>query len=117
VAANGTGKTLAEVMEEIVETPQAMAELHNYAPLFAVQTSIGGGNIMGGRWAVFSRLAYLRLLSVYQGLPHDFQGYQKPLTQVTNGLAPKLKEERSADLDPSLIGFREVAPLLRLGRT
>ncbi len=117
VNANGTGKTLAEVMEEIVEMPQMMAEFHNYAPVFAVQSSIGGGHIMGGSWAVFSRLAYLRLLSAYQSLPHDFQGYQKLLTQVTNALGPKLKEKPDPNLDPSLLGFREVAPLLRLGST
>ena len=112
---NGTGNTLADLIEDLAGSRRTLAALHNYAPLFATVTSISGGHLMDGAWQVYSRVEWLHLLSSYPPATNDYQGYLKPLNVVTNGLPKQLP--RDADQDPSLMGLREIAPLLRLAHT
>ena len=55
VQVNGSGNLLAEMVVPWTDAGSALAGLHNYAPLFAVGTGIGGGHIMNGAWPVYQR--------------------------------------------------------------
>jgi hypothetical protein len=112
---NGSGKTLAELMPIIVGSPGQLAALHNYAPLFATSTSISGGRILEGAWPVYSRRAWLDLLSAWSPAANDYSSYLKTLGEATNAVRKALEER--PETDPSLVGVRELAPLLALAHT
>ncbi len=112
VRVNGTGPVLAEVIGQIVDSPEEAATLHNFAPLFATGTGVGGGHIFNGAWASYSRQAWVKLLSSYQCAPNDFQNFSNELAQAIRAPA-QLPSGTEKDL--SLFGFKEVVPLLRLG--
>jgi hypothetical protein len=121
VAISGTGKTLADLIMDLTgsswsdRSPGKLIALHNYAPLFATKTGIMGGRILEGTWPVYGRLAWLHLLSAYTPMSYDYQGYSKTLAEVSKAVSKPLAQEQ--ELDPSLAGLRETAPLLNLGHT
>ena len=115
VMVNGTGKTLAELIEEFAGSPRRLGELHNYAPLFAAKTGVGGGHVLNGAWALYSRMAWMQLLSTYSGAKNDYHGYENLVSQAKRAIE-KLST-REVDGDLCLIGLRECSPLLNLAHT
>ena len=115
VRVNETGSNLAELIEELAGSPERLSELHNYAPLFATKTGIGGGHILNGAWAVYNRFAWMQLLEAYSAAQYEYHGYTNALSQAKKAMEKQLKKE--SDGDASMIGFRECAPLLNLART
>lgn len=115
VIVNGTGSTLAELIGPIAGTEERLQSLHNYGPLFARWTNIGGGRISEGAWATIGRLVWLKLLSSYSPAADDFRGYSAALTRATNTIAKADKPDQGADA--SLFGLPEMSPVLRLGNT
>lgn len=112
---NRTTGFLGEVIEQLVGDRRRLTALHNYAPMFAYRSSIGGGHLLDGAWAKFSREAWIDLLSSYEPAPGDFHGYSQALKSTQEALkrnADKTGEEQ----DGCLAGFKECAPLLRLAR-
>ena len=112
IRVNGTGTVLAELIGQMVDSMDEAAALHNFAPLFATRTGVGGGHILNGAWAWYSRQAWVKLLSSYPCATNDFQNFSNELAQA-NRAPSRLPSETEKDL--SLFGFKEVAPLLRLG--
>ncbi|MBI3853774.1 MAG: hypothetical protein HY298_26325 [Verrucomicrobia bacterium] len=112
VLVNGTGQQLGDLITDLAGSRKQLSALHNYAPLFATRTSISGGHILNGGWAVFSRLEWLKLISAYEPTVTDYRDYASALQTATNTLSkkPAIKSDR----DASLIGFMEMAALLRL---
>jgi hypothetical protein len=111
VLVNATGDALAELIQELAGSPRRLTELHNYAPLFASRSGVGGGHILNGAWALYQRLAWLQLLSGYSLARNDYTGYTKLLSEAKKGMEKLPKEEID---EASLMGFRECAPLLNL---
>ena len=114
IRVNGTGAVLAELLGQLVDTAEQAGSLHNFAPLFATHTGVGGGHILNGGWAWYSRQAWVKLLSAYPCAANDFQNFSKELEQARS--APT-RLPSDSDKDLSLFGFKEVAPLLRLAHT
>jgi hypothetical protein len=112
VRVNGTGAVLAELIGQLVDSQEEAARLHNFAPLFAKATGVGGGHIFNGGWAFYSRQSWVKLLSLLKCAPNDFQNFSNELAQAI-GAPAQLPSDTEKDL--SLFGFKEVVPLLRLG--
>jgi len=120
VGVNGSGSLLAEMVERWTSSSFPLTALHNYAPLFASSTSVGGARILEGAWAAYQRRAWVDLLVHHQELERDgldsssVSKFVLALSTATNGLH-RLDESDSGTLDGSLAGFTDVAPLLELG--
>jgi hypothetical protein len=69
---------------------------------------------MNGAWPVYQRSAWLDLLAHYPASPEKQSDFISTLREVTNAL---IRIGRPGDeLDPCLHGFKETAPLLRMGQ-
>lgn len=113
VKVNHTGPVLAELIGDMAGSGQALQRLHNFAPMFAWETSIGGGHILDGAWPVIQRMAWVRLLEKYRPSAHDYRGYLEASRRVATNLTAR--PERDPIADRSLRGLVECAPLLSLG--
>ena len=114
IRVNGTGAVLAELIGQFVDTAAQAGALHNFAPLFATHTGVGGGHIFNGGWAWYGRQAWVKLLSAYTCATNDFQNFSRELEQAKTAPS-RLPSETDKDL--SLFGFKELVPLLRLAHT
>lgn len=113
--AYNNGDLIAEVIQPLAKTNLRLLELYDYAPFFALKTSIGGGRLTEGLWPAYQRRAWLYL---FTHCPFDTNGIPKfsdELQAATNALAHE--PEFDSDLDASLYGFKQTAPLLKLGYT
>jgi len=114
VQLNGSGDLLAEMVVPWTDAGGALTGLHNYAPLLAVGTGIGGGHIMNGAWPVWQRKAWVDLLLRHHDGSNEGLDFTKVLDSVTNAIA---RLPRSwGEEDACLYGFSEAAPLLQLGQ-
>jgi hypothetical protein len=114
VRVNGSGVLLGEVIERLAGSERALASLHNYSPLIALHTSIGGGHILNGAWPIYQRGAWIDLLARYPDRPEDGLDFMPALRNVTNTLAQL--EKPSDGMDASVYGFNETAPLMQMGQ-
>ncbi len=110
---NLTAPILAELLEPLAGGAGKLPALQNYAPFFAVRSSVSGGRILEGAWPVYWRLQWLGLLSRLPASGGEFSGYLDALQRATNSWPRKPKPDDYPDA--SLIGFRETAPLVKLG--
>jgi hypothetical protein len=114
VQVNGSGNLLAEMVMPWMGSGNALAGLHNYAPLFAVGTGISGGHIMNGAWPVWQRNAWVNLLLRHHDGSVEGLDFTSVLDSVTNAIAglPRSWGEE----DACLYAFNETAPLLQMGQ-
>ena len=114
VQLNGSGNLLAEMIEPWMGSGKALGGLHNYAPLFAVCSGVGGGHIMDGAWPVWQRNAWVYLLLRHHDGSNEGFDITSALDGVTNavGQLPKSYGEE----DACLYGFKEMAPLIQMGQ-
>jgi hypothetical protein len=111
--AYNNGDLIGEVIQPLAGTKQRLMELHNYAPFFALKTSIGGGRLTEGRWPVYQRQAWFHLLAHFPVNTGEGPDFGNELQAVTN--APARESESDSDLDASLYGFQQAVPLLKSG--
>jgi hypothetical protein len=116
VRVNRSGVLLSEVIERWAGSERALANLHNYSPLMALHTSIGGGHILNGAWPIYQRGAWIGILARYPDKPGDGLDFMPALRRVTNALA-QLVEKPSGEMDACVYGFNETAPLLQMGQS
>jgi hypothetical protein len=109
-AANESGGLLAEKLSELV-TPKELVRLHNMAPLMT-RTTIGGGRILEGGWALFQRAAFVSLLAGVNSTETDFKGFANALTKATNVFSRF--NELARESEASLIGLSDIAPLMKV---
>lgn len=114
VRVNGSGTLLGEVIEPLAGSESALPALHNYSPLIALHTSVGGGHILNGAWPVYQRAAWMDLLAKYPAAPGEEPDFMPALQETTNALARLSQPDY--ELDACLFGFNEAAPLLQLGQ-
>lgn len=114
-AVNDSKRLLADLFPELVDSPQQAAAFHNYAPFMATGTSVSGGHILEGAWPVFARADWVKVLSAYKDSPCDYHGYTNLLQEAQK--TAQINGKLETGQDPSLVGFRQIAPLLRLAHT
>ena len=106
---------LAEMIEPLRGSTEKLVELHNYGPYFAVRSSVGGGHILNGLFPFLQRHAFTDLLLKLPADDKIFAAHKEKIRSVADALPKNLKD--TGDLDPSLHGFKQFAPLAKLGRT
>ncbi len=111
--AYNNGGLVSEAIEPLAGTKLRLLELHDYAPFFALKTSIGGGRLTEGMWPVRQRQAWLYLLTHVPINAAESSNFSGMLEMVTNALTKN--PEFDSTLDTSLYGFKQTAPLLKLG--
>ncbi len=108
---SGNGKLLAEMIQPLAGSQQQLGEFHNFGPLFALRTGVGGGHIMNGAWPVYQRRAWLEVLRNMPAAANDLTAHKQEAESAIKG-NPR-REAREA----SLTGFTLVVPLLRMGHS
>ena len=128
VQVNGSGDLLAEMVVPWTDAGDTLTGLHNYAPLFAVCTGIGGGHIMNGAWPMWQRKAWVDLLAAqHHGLADEglnsesVSSFTSALSMAINamGAATNVFKQSSGSrskTEACVYGFSEVAPLLQMGQ-
>jgi hypothetical protein len=112
VRVNQSAELLGDLLPDLSGNVQTLMRAHNYGPLLAVRTTIGGGHILNGAWPYFSRIAFFELLESFPDSAPDAALFKAALGKVksqTQALRP-----REHDADASSLGFKEATPLLHL---
>jgi len=89
-----------------------LARIHNFGPRLS-RSSVGGGRIAEGYFAVTQRLTLAALLGHYKPGAGDFLGYTNELAKAN---AFKTPTKISDQDEGSLFGLAEFAPLIKVGR-
>ena len=106
------GPALTEVVAPLYDDDRkTIYRLYNYAPYFALNTTIGGGRILEGAWPAISRAAWVKALRKYHPTTLDYTNYQPLLDGITNA---DLVRPAGED-DASLMGLKPAASLLEMG--
>ncbi|HSU55310.1 MAG TPA: hypothetical protein VLT36_14735, partial [Candidatus Dormibacteraeota bacterium] len=108
---NSSGPALAALADDLFGKSK-LPLLHNYAPLFTLETSVRGGQLTEGFWPVYSRMAWLRLLGSFPAKTNEYRAYLglvRTATNDINRIAPNAQM-----LEACLRGFMETAPVLKL---
>jgi hypothetical protein len=106
------GQTLVDVIYPLyADEKGTFYRLYNYAPYFALHTTIGGGRMLEGAWPALSRKAWVETLREFSPTALDYTNYQ----QTLNGIADATLTRPAGEADNSLVGLKLAAPLLELG--
>lgn len=108
---SASGKLLAEMIEPLAGSQKQLGEFHNFAPLFALRTGVGGGHIMDGSWPVYQRRAWLELVGGMPAAANDLTAHKSAAESALKA------NPRRDEKDPSLRAFALTVPLLRMGHT
>ena len=105
---------VAEMIEPLRGSAENLVGLHNYGPYFAFRSSVQGGHILNGLFPFFQRHAFADLLLKLPADDKTFAAHKEKIRSVADALPKELKD--TGNLDASLFGFKEFAPLAKLGR-
>ena len=100
---------LVDVLEQLFGDD--ISGWYDYGAFLCDDTVFGSGQSMGGGWPAIFRSKWLETLKSLPVSALDF----KDFTQKANAIAIKT-EDASEAADPCLIGLKQFAPLLELGR-
>ena len=109
--------TLAEVAPQIFgEDEQGLGRLHDFSAFMSCEAGVGGGHILGGRWPVLARQAWIGLLNEFKPAAPDYTGHADTLKQATQDFNAALaNRDIDRDTDASLTGYKAAAPLIEQG--
>jgi hypothetical protein len=74
-----------------------------------------GGRITEGAWTALQRAAWVSLLDQFKAGTNDFSGHKNAMAAPKKFFSGKVNWETGDD--PSLVGLKETAPLINLGKT
>jgi hypothetical protein len=106
------GTPLVEVLPALYGTErETFTKLYNYGGFLSASTDVGGGRLLEGAWPAIFREEWRKTLTALPASPLDYNGYVEKLKAVkaSDPLTPSAKE------DLSLVGLKEIAPVLQLG--
>lgn len=109
--------TLAEVVPQIFgDDEQGLGRLHDFSAYMSCKAGVGGGHILGGRWPVLAREAWIGLLNEFRAAVPDYTGHVATLKQTVQDFNAALSNrEVNRETDASLIGYKAAAPLIEEG--
>jgi hypothetical protein len=109
---NQSRKLLGDLFVQLCQSQAELVRAHNYAPLMATHTTVGGGHVMDGAWAFYSRVACAEVFRSFPTNTPDLYLLGKTL-DVAREATSKLRA-KEFEGDASLYGLKEIAPFLRL---
>ena len=78
------GPEMAATVQLLFPDNDSVAPWHDYAPLLELYSEIGGGRILDGAWAAFSRRSWIECIRSFTPEPWDFQGYKNTLDNAVS---------------------------------